>query len=440
MQYDEMALWRYQVIAPLLTLDGKRGSLKQAILEICSREHQHPRRGLVRLAFATVEEWYYNYRKERLPGLESRSRKDQGKSRKIEEELGEEIILLANEHPELDGPGILGELAARNHRPPSLSTLYRFLRAHRLNNRNTPARKDHRAFAFDFAGDCWQADIMYGPALGQTDGSRRKTYLFAVLDDATRLICHAQFYYQQHSLSLKNCLKQALRKRGCPRIFYFDQGKVFRGRALQRLGAALGISIINGAPYTPQGRAKLERWFGTVRKVFLARIEINSIRNIDHLNRLLWAWIEQKYHITPHRGIGNEAPVDRWMRLSENIRTLPSDIDLDYLFMESATRRVTKDGTLSLLGKRFEAGVDFIGQKVTVHFDPFDLRMIIVEDERKKTKQAFPVDLSANRRVKRKKTPPAPSVQPTRPLQAMEKLAQDMQSKANPNLQEDSDE
>lgn len=439
-QYDEMALWRYQVIAPLLSLDRKRGSLKREILRICSLEHQHPYRGLVRLAFATVEEWYYAYRHESLAGLMSRGRRDRGRSRRIDAELSEKIQVLAEDHPELDGPGILAELKAAGIEPPSLSTLYRFLRAHGLNNRNAPARQDHRAFAFDFAGDCWQADILYAPALPQPDGTCRKTYLFAVLDDATRLICHAQFYYQQHFRNFKDCIKQALQKRGCPRLLYVDQGKIFHSRMLLHMAAALGMRVIHGRPYTPQGRAKIERWFGTVRRTFLARIDLKRIQDLKHLNRLLGAWIEEEYHARPHRGIDNETPLDRWIRLSENLRTIPPEVDLDLLFQDKATRRVGKDGTLSLQGKRFEAGVEFIGQKVMVKYDPFDLRRVTIENELGRTALAFPVDLSANRRVKRRRIQPEQPRRPSKPLRALDKLEQDLQRRADPDLQEDADE
>jgi hypothetical protein len=35
---------------------------------------------------------------------------------------------------------------------------------------------------------------MCGPSLPTKDGRRRKTYLIAILDDATRVIVHAEFY------------------------------------------------------------------------------------------------------------------------------------------------------------------------------------------------------------------------------------------------------
>jgi len=431
---NDLALWRFQIISPLLSVDGPRGALKRAIESITRRIHDHPHKGMIKIGYGTVEEWLYHYRKDGFDGLMDRSRRDHGRSRAIDEALAERITTLAKDRPTLDGPGILAELKAHSATDgdrltlPSLSSLYRFLRARGLDQRGRPNRTDHRAFAFDLAGDCWQGDVMFGPSLAIKDGSRRKTYLIAILDDASRLIVHAQFYFEQHMRSLKDCLKQALLKRGLPRRFYFDNGQIFRSRLLLQLTARLGIQLIHTRPYKPQGRAKMERWFLTVRKTFIARIDLNTVTDIDHLNRLLFAWIEGEYHQRPHRGIDKEAPLDRWMRLSEGIRQLPGNLDVEQLFLEEATRRVGKDGTLSLKSKAFEAGPRFIGQKVKVLFDPFDLRKLVLVDHEDRREIICPVNLARNRYVSREPEAEAESKGQVE-LTSLEQLAQQQDEK-----------
>lgn len=423
----DVALFRYQIIAPLLSITGPRGALKREIAKIAARRHEHPRRGLIPVAGGTIEEWLLRYRRDGLDGLEDKRRRDLGKSRRIDAQLADAIVELAEGFPGLDGPGLLAELGARldGVALPSLSTLYRFLRSRGLDQRRAPGRKDHRAFAFDLAGDCWQGDVMYGPSLARKDGHRRKAYLIAILDDATRVIVHAQFYFEQHLRSLKDCLKQAMLKRGIPRRFYFDNGKIFRSRLLLALCARLGIQLIHTRPYRPQGRAKLERWFLTLRRGFLARINADQCDGLDALNRLLFAWIEGEYHQRPHRGLDGETPLDRWMRLSDGIRPLPLDVDLDALFLDETTRRVAKDGTLTLSGCRFEPGPRFIGRKVTVRFDPFDLRSVLVLSDSGESMRAFPVDLAANRRVRRQPDAEMPP-QERPPLRSLDQLANHM--------------
>ncbi len=431
----KIALWRYEVIAHLVQLDGPRGILKQELKRLARRTHHHPVKGPTRIGLGTLEEWYYNYINEGLQGLMSKTRKDRGKSRRITNDLAEKIEAMALSHPDLDGPSLLAELKAKSEATdtlPSLSSLYRFLKTRGLDQRSGPLRRDHRAFAFEFAGDCWQGDVMYGPTLPTKKGGRKKTYLIAILDDATRLICHAQFYFEQHVNALKDCLKQALLKRGVPKRLYFDNGKIFRSRVILHLSARLGIHVLHTRPYRPQGRAKLERWFLTVRRQFLARIDTNSLKNLEALNRLFFSWVEGEYHVKPHRGLSGEAPVDRWIRLSETIRPVPGDVDLDSLFLDETTRRVAKDGTLTLKGNTFEAGPLFIGQRTKVHFDPFDLRSLFIEDGEGNLIKAYPVDLGRNRYVRR--NPPEEKNKPRKPqkLESLNDLAKQMEEEAGP--------
>jgi len=433
-QAMETALWRYQMIAPLLNLERGRGLLKRELDRLSRREHEHPVRGVVRIGRGTIEEWLYTYRREGLDGLLPRVRRDKGVSRRIDDEVAEAIVELAESRPELDGPILLQELASqfpRAGRLPSLSTLYRFLRARGLDQRRAPARRDHRAFAFDLAGDCWQADVMYGPRIPARDGMRRKSYLIAILDDASRLIAHAQFYFEQHLSSLKDCLKQAFLKRGLPRRLYFDNGQIFRSRQVLALAARLGIQILHTRPYQPQGRAKLERWFGTVRRGFLPQVDVDRLEGIEALNRQLFAWIEGHYHQRPHRGIEGETPLDRWLRLSEGIRPLPAEVDLDQLFLEETSRRVAKDGTIRLRGKVFEAGPRWIGQRIRVRFDRFDLRRVTLVDDGDEYQEIFPVDLSGNRHVRRE-TSSEYRPKTERPLRGLEQLAERLERPAVP--------
>lgn len=431
-----LALFRYAIIAPLLSITGPRGTQKREIQKIAARQHDHPSRGPITIGIGTIEEWLLRYRRSGLDGLEDSRRSDLGRSRRIDADIAEALADLAEARPELDGPGLLAELGATREgiAMPSLSTLYRFLRVRGLDQRRAPTRKDHRAFAFDLAGDCWQGDVMYGPSLPVKDGQRRKTYLIAILDDATRVVVHAEFYFEQHLRSLKDCLKQAMLKRGVPHRFYFDNGKIFRSRLLLALCARLGIHLLHTRPYQPQGRAKLERWFLTARRGFLPRVDLDRCDGLDGLNRLLFAWIEGEYHQRPHRGLGGDKPLDRWLRLSGGIRPLPVDVDLDSLFRDETTRRVGKDGTLTLSGRRFEAGPNFIGRKVTVSFDPFDLRSVLVRADSGDTVIAYPVDLAGNRRIRRR--PPAePGRTPPPPLRSLEQLAEEM-----PPLPDDHDD
>jgi hypothetical protein len=119
------------------------------------------------------------------------------------------------------------------------------------------------------------------------------------------------------------------------------------------------------------------------------------------------------------------------MRLSEGIRPLPRDVDLDEIFLDQTSRRVAKDGTFTLDGRTFEAGPSFIGQRVDLRYDPFDLRRVFLLAPDGTRVDAFPVDLAGNRRVRRRSGPDgAPPA--TTPLRSLARLADHIDPQPTP--------
>jgi len=198
---------------------------------------------------------------------------------------------------------------------------------------------------------------------------------------------------------------------------------------MRYLAARLGVQMIHTRPYKPQGRAKLERWFRTVRMNFLSRVDTTRIESLEALNRLLFAWVEGEYHVRPHKGLEGEPPLDRWMRLSGGLRPLPADVNLDQLFLAQCTRRIAKDGTFRIAGRRFEAGPAHIGKKLTIRFDNFDLRRVWMVTPEENLIDAYPVDLEGNRRMRRELSPEEPKrKRGLMPLRSLEQLAGQQES------------
>ncbi len=101
---------------------------------------------------------------------------------------------------------------------------------------------------------------MYGPYI--TEGRKKKaTYLFAYIDDASRLITHAQFYYTQNFDVLRHFFKEAVLRRGIPRLLYTDNGKIYRSQQFEYMCASLGCTLIHAQPFSPNEKGKIERFF-----------------------------------------------------------------------------------------------------------------------------------------------------------------------------------
>jgi hypothetical protein len=79
--------------------------------------------------------------------------------------------------------------------PPS--TVHRLLsRAglmHKTSAEDEASTKDRRRFAFAEAGQLWMSDVMHGPSVAVPGRGRRKTYLIAFIDDATRVVPYCEF-------------------------------------------------------------------------------------------------------------------------------------------------------------------------------------------------------------------------------------------------------
>src|SRR5690606_4899969 len=130
----------------------------------------------------------------------------------------------------------------------------------------------------------------------------------------------------------------------------------------------LGIALIHARPYTPQGKGKMERWFRTVRMQFLANVAEPERMTLEELNRALAGWVEGEYHHAPHRGLGGEAPADKWARTSESVRI--AEADIQHLFLAEQHRRVQRDRTVTLDGVAFEVDAALVGEQVLLRYDP----------------------------------------------------------------------
>lgn len=118
--------------------------------------------------------------------------------------------------------------------------------------RDGGAKEDRRRFAYVEAGQLWMSDVMHGPSVLGADGKRKKkTYLIAFIDDATRVIPHAQFAFAENTREFLPVFKVALLKRGLPQRLFVDNGANYRSRHFSIVCAKLGVALIHSRPFQP---------------------------------------------------------------------------------------------------------------------------------------------------------------------------------------------
>jgi hypothetical protein len=223
----------------------------------------------------------------------------------------------------------------------------------------------------------------------------KKAYLFAFIDDMSRLIPHGEFYLTERIDCYIDALTKALAKRGLPRKLYVDNGPAFSTQVLRHAMASLGIALIHSRPYQPEGRGKIERFFKSVRMQFLSTIPDGLA--LQDLNKRLKGWIDD-YHLREH-GSTKEAPLTRYAGHLHCIREAPREL-MDH-FRKRVTRKVDKDRTISLDGRLYEAPVALIGKTVTLLYHESDPARVELLFNGTSHGMLPPLDVHINAKVKR---------------------------------------
>ena len=401
---EKIALFRYGLIAPLVLETLPRGELTRRAQQVASRLYDIPHSTRRQVSVDTLLEWTLRYRRNGFAALTPKPRQDRGQTRAVAPETAALIERLKRENPHRTGAALLRELAPAQAGTLSASTLYRFLRARGLTERQLLLDKTaaHKKYEAEFANQTWQSDMLFGPWVQRAGPGgypgKMQVFLQATLDDASRLIPHAQFYPNQGLDSFLDCLRQAIAARGIPTRLYMDNAKIYRSPQLARIAASIGILIIHTPPYQPEGRGKIERFFRSVREQFLASLDPQALLSLEQLNERLWHWLDTVYHRHEHSAL-HTTPLLRWQRDIEQVRQLPPATDMRRLFFHRVDRLVRRDSTFLLRNRFFEAPPQLAGKRIEVRFDPLDPAHVEIYCDGKPEGAARLVDAVVNGRT-----------------------------------------
>ena len=401
-QQEEVALFRFGVISDLVCTHLDPGEMAAQIRKKSRQRWQIPYSGRTRISQSTIRRWIrlYETSDRQLHSLYPATRCDRGRSRRVDEETILSLVKLRKEMPGLPVVRLLAEMEKHNLCPPgmtiSLSTAYRILKQEGLSGRMVANKVDRRRYEAEFPNDIWQSDVMHGPQV-EVNGKKRKAYLIAFMDDHSRLLPHSEFYLSEQLRSFLDAFRQALLFRGLPRKLYVDNGAAFRSRHLERICGSLGIALIHTPPYTPQGRGKIERFFRTVRSQFLPCFYGGTL---NELNIALDLWVREDYHQRTHSSTG-QSPLNRFGQHVEMIRKPP--VDLEDHFRKEVRRRVTKDRTVSIDGRLYEAPTKFIGEQLSLLFHEHKPDKVEIIYQGTSHGMLVPLDMQVNAKVKRER-------------------------------------
>jgi len=370
-----VAAFRHGVVAELANPYMSHGELKASIAEKARRTYEIPFSKKTTITEGCIKKWLALYRRYGKAGLLPKVRADKGFSRVLEEAERDAFIEYLGEHPELTARAVYRKLYEEGTIKTVLSSssLSRLVQSAGLSREKrllSAASEQNRKFAFYYPLECVQADCMHGPSVPGPAGKRVKAILITFIDDATRRIVFAEFGSSERSLAFEKGLKHILSTHGRIGRAYVDNGPTFVSTQTQRILDTLQVLLIHSKPGRPQGRGKIERFFRTVREMFLRPLEESSLKSMEDLNARFRTWLESEYHRSPHRGLQGATPLEAWLEKAKHIITLDPTVDLEAVFFHEITRKVYRDSTITVNGTLYEVPSLLIGRKVKLRFDP----------------------------------------------------------------------
>ena len=375
-----IALMRYSAIAPLITgLSDDYESLTAFFNNASVKGVIHPDGTVKHYAPGTIEKWYRNYKEAGFDALIPTGRVDQGKPRKLDDDLQEQIRYLKANYPRMSASAIYRQLrdnGSIKNGEVSESTVNRYINLIAVQMKTT-TNQDMRRYERAHINEVWCGDSSVGPYLKTSDGKKHKVYIIALIDDASRFIVGIDVFFNDNFVNLMSVMKSAVAKYGRPGMFNFDNGSSFKNKQMELLAARIGSVVHYDQPYTPTQKAKIERWFRTMKDQWLSSLDIRDFHSLDELRGNLLAYV-QNYNQTVHSSLKGLSPQDRFFSEPDRIRRL-SDEEIENCFLLELERRVSSDSVIVIDQVEYEVDYRFAKQRIKLRYSPDMKDIFIVE-------------------------------------------------------------
>ncbi|HEX3840015.1 MAG TPA: integrase core domain-containing protein [Acidimicrobiales bacterium] len=199
-------------------------------------------------------------------------------------------------------------LAQRHRQPPSVSTVFRVLKARgfvTLQPQKRP-KSSFTRFVADLPNECWQADMTHV----ELDNGEAYEVL-NMIDDHSRLCVASRAIRVVKATDVVRVLHKSAETWGYPASFLTDNGLIFTTQRNHQVAGAteqelfsLGVEAKHARPYHPQTCGKVERFHQTMKKF----LEKQDVATPKQLQRQLDRFVAYYNDVRPHRGIGRKTP------------------------------------------------------------------------------------------------------------------------------------
>lgn len=407
-QKEKIAIWKFGIISPLLGEAGSGETRNAKAKKIAESLLTNPVTGIAKFySPRTILRWAQCFEAKGLDGLISRNRKDLGQFRVLQPQVQSRICELIDEFPKLSNVRLRERLKDEALIDDSLSqsTIDRFVRVARP-EKKLPAihqNKDRKAFEFEHANECWQADTTFLPRL-----NGEKICLMLIIDDASRMVVGYDIVTHDNAANFLKVLKDAIARNGRPQKMLLDHGAPYENHHLSLACAQAGIKLSYCAVRDGSQKGKIERLNRTLKEGWLSQVDWTSFKDLSEVKNSFSHFLYPEYINKPHSSLAKEdgtfmTPRERFLKDQEYIRKISLD-KLDSIFVCRYERTVRTNSTVSVDNTLYEVPSEYMKEKIEIFIDPLDdERAWIVDKYSKKQVQVKKLNKHLNAYTPRKK-------------------------------------
>ncbi len=373
------ALFRYGVIADLVTHVLSPGELTRAIGEAAGQRFLLPRGGETGFSARTIWTWLREYRRGGIEALLSKRRSDRGELRAISAEALERAADFRREDRARSAAAIVdmlereGKVKKGSVSRQTIDRTLRRLGLERIAPGKAPGKVRRR---IEVAGPnaLWVGDYHDPVVIPLQGGGALRCHIGAFIDHFSRYLVYGAYYPSQAIYTLEDVFKKAVLKAGRPEIAYVDNAKIYHSHAFTFACDRIGTRLTHSKSYESEGRGVIERFWGTVA-AFERELARRGVRDLAEVNRLFWAWLEERYHSVRHDEI-DATPNERRAGFAPSFPKLDLVAELFLLKVRRTVNR--KLSRVEVDGAAFHVEPSLRGKLVQVHYDPHDLSSAVI--------------------------------------------------------------
>jgi len=369
----QIAIWRFERIAPLLEPSLLKAERSQLLSTITSQSVRWPSGRENPIDRSTIYLWLKQYQTNRtIEALLPVTRKRKPcVDPSIKPEWLTFALGLLEEEPARSLFILSKRIAIQFNLPklPPRSSLHRALcvtQRYQIVRKTIKKGKFRTRFVAAQIHQIWHGDAKADFKATFTDGTTRNFRILSLLDDCSRYILAALVIESESLSATVKTFQHAVRRFGLPLCFYADRGSPYDSTLFRQALAILGVRRINTKPRNPSAHGKIEAYHRTLHRWFIKELRHQPLRDVAHLQMLLDAMIDTLYHQHIHQELKSSPAVAFNNTISQRIVSLQR---LHEVFLARCTLLPErKTGNVRLGGTLFHVPSEYLVPRRRLRF------------------------------------------------------------------------